>query len=125
MNLKELVDHIYGRTNVISRNDRPNMFIKELKIYIDYLKNKYEDTKDEMTQKQEKYLLTFSENLQNGINYYNELFSNVKDKFTETKEDILKQLSTNQSVLNSLNSEIENTFVPEKKVVELKAEVEV
>jgi len=122
MKLKELVDHIYGRTNVISRNDRPNMFIKELKIYIDYLKNKYEDTKDEMTQKQEKYLMTFSENLQNGINYYKELFSNAKDKFTETKEDILNQLSSNQSILKSLNSEIENTFVPEKKIVKVKVE---
>lgn len=122
MNLKELVDHIYGRTNVISRNDRPNMFIKELKIYIDYLKNKYEDTKDEMTQKQEKYLLTFSDNLQNGINYYKDLFANMKDKFTETKEDILNQLSSNQSILKSLNSEIENTFVPEKKIVKVKVE---
>jgi len=122
MKLKELVDHIYGRTNVISRNDRPNMFIKELKIYIDYLKNKYEDTKDEMTQKQEKYLMTFSENLQNGINYYKELFSNAKDKFTETKEEILNQLSSNQSILKSLNSEIENTFVPEKKIVKVKVE---
>ncbi len=125
MNLKELVDHIYGRTNVISRTDRPNMFIKELKIYIDYLNNKFEETKDEMTQKQEKYLMTFSENLQNGINYYKELFSNAKDKFTETKEDILNQLSSNQSILKSLNSEIENTFIPEKKIVEVKAEVEV
>lgn len=123
MKLKELVDHIYGRTNVISRNDRPNMFIKELKIYIDYLNNKFEETRDEMTQKQEKYLMTFSENLQNGINYYKELFSNAKDKFTETKEDILNQLSSNQSILKSLNSEIENTFVPEKKIVKVKAEV--
>lgn len=123
MKLKELVDHIYGRTNVISRNDRPNMFIKELKIYIDYLNNKFEETRDEMTQKQEKYLMTFSENLQNGIIYYKELFSNAKDKFTETKEDILNQLSSNQSILKSLNSEIENTFVPEKKIVKVKAEV--
>lgn len=122
MKLKELVDHIYGRTNVISRNDRPNMFIKELKIYIDYLNNKFEETRDEMTQKQEKYLMTFSENLQNGINYYKELFSNAKDKFTETKEDILNQLSSNQSILKSLNSEIENTFVPEKKIVKVKVE---
>jgi hypothetical protein len=123
MNLKELVDHIYGRTNVISRNDRPNMFIKELKIYIDYLKDKYEDTKDEMTLKQEKYLITFSNNLDNGIKYYKDLFSNAKDKFTETKEDILHQLSTNQSILKSLSSEIENRFAVEKKIDKVEAEV--
>ena len=43
MSLKEMVDHIYGRVNVITRKDRPNMFIKELNLYIDYLKNKIEE----------------------------------------------------------------------------------
>ncbi|HCO85509.1 MAG TPA: hypothetical protein DIT95_18545, partial [Arenibacter sp.] len=33
MTLKEMVDHIYGRGNVITRTDRPHMFIKELGIY--------------------------------------------------------------------------------------------
>ncbi|PLX11418.1 MAG: hypothetical protein C0598_08240 [Marinilabiliales bacterium] len=117
MNLRELVDHIYGRSNVISRNDRPNMFIKELKIYIDYLKEKFEDTKEEMTQKQEKYFVNFSENLQNGINYYNDLFSNAKDKFTETKEDILNQLTSNQNILKSLSTEIRQNCMPERVAV--------
>ena len=38
--LKEMVDHIYGRTNVMERTDRPNFFVKELKMYIDYLGGK-------------------------------------------------------------------------------------
>ena len=38
MTLKEITDHIYGRINVIARTDRPNMFIKELMIYLDFLK---------------------------------------------------------------------------------------
>ena len=33
MSLKEITDHIYGRLNFVTRSDRPNMFIKELKIY--------------------------------------------------------------------------------------------
>ena len=56
MSLKNISDHIYGRDNVISRSDRPNLFIKELQIYIDFLKNKLGETKVLMTKKEEKYL---------------------------------------------------------------------
>ncbi|MEN8248761.1 MAG: hypothetical protein ABFS32_07495, partial [Bacteroidota bacterium] len=55
MNLKEITDHIYGRINVITRTDRPNMFVKELNMYIDYLGNKIEEAKVSMNDKQEKY----------------------------------------------------------------------
>ena len=51
--LKEMTDHIYGRSNVISRTDRPNMFIKELSCYIDFLKVKIEGTKAPSTNEQE------------------------------------------------------------------------
>ena len=36
VSLKEMVDHIYGRTNVIMNGFRPHMFIKELSLYVDY-----------------------------------------------------------------------------------------
>ena len=69
ISLKEITDHIYGRLNVITRTDRPNMFIKELKIYIEFLKNKVEETKVSITDKQEKYLLKLGNNIKEGINY--------------------------------------------------------
>ena len=36
LSLHSMVDHIYGRKNVIQRSDRPMMFIKELQLYVDY-----------------------------------------------------------------------------------------
>jgi len=36
------------RGNVIFQNRQTTLFIKELGIYIDYLKNKIEDSKDSM-----------------------------------------------------------------------------
>jgi hypothetical protein len=116
MNLKELIDHIYGRTNVINRNDRPNMFIKELKIYIDYLKDRFEDTKEEMTLKQEKYYIKFADNLENGINYYRDLFGNLKNSFNESKENILKELNSSEISLQKLSQEIQNTFFKKQEV---------
>ncbi|MAE19432.1 hypothetical protein CMK12_10975 [Candidatus Poribacteria bacterium] len=108
MSLKEIIDHIYGRSNVITRTDRPNMFTKELKIYIDFLKNKIEETKVSVTDKKEKYLLAFAENLNEGINYYYGLFSDLKDIFEDTKSGILNDLDASKEALHLLKLEIEN-----------------
>ncbi len=101
-NLEETVDHIYGRVNLITRTDRPHMFVKELKIYIEYLKDKIDAATDSMTEKQEKYFLSFSANLQDGINYYNKLFSGLSDKFQDTKSQILTDLDAGMKALHLL-----------------------
>jgi hypothetical protein len=107
MSLKEITDHIYNRTNVIIRDDRPNMFVKELKLYLEYLKNKIEETSVSINKKQEKYLIGFSHNLSEGINYYQNLFLNIKDKFEDTKSNILKELELSKETLKKLQVEIE------------------
>ncbi len=106
MSLKEMVDHIYGRANMITRTDRPNLFVKELNIYIDYLKDKIDEAKTSFTGKQEKYFLAFSENLKEGINYYNGLFGTLKGFFEETRSTVLADLETSKKTLHYLNSKI-------------------
>ncbi len=108
MSMKQITDHIYSRSNMITRTDRPNMFIKELDIYIDFLKNKIEEIKVSITNKQEKYLLTFIKNLNEGINYYYRLFTDLKDVFEDTKSSILRDLNASKKTLHLLNGEIEN-----------------
>ncbi len=113
-NLKEMVSHIYGRTNIISRNDRPNMFVKELLVYIDYIKNKIDETAISRTIKEEKYLLSFVDNLKGGINYYSELFSELKDKFEDTKQNILRDLNDGMNSLQMLKQAIlDNSLIEE------------
>jgi len=109
MSLKEITNHIYGRLNVISRTDRPNMFIKELNIYIDFLKNKLEESKGTLDKKQEKYFSTFSGNLDKGIAYYHDLFGSIKDNFKEAKSTILNDLELSKNKLQLLTIEIENS----------------
>ena len=106
--LQGMIDHIYGRANIITRNDRPNMFVKELKIYIDFLKNKSEETKASMTNKQEKNLLAFVQKLKEGINYYSGLFNELKDRFEDTKSIIQSDLEVCMRTLHILKLEIEN-----------------
>jgi hypothetical protein len=102
MSLKEMVDHIYGRANMLSRKDRPNMFIKELKIYIDFIKNKIEETAATSSVKEKKRLFAFVENLKEGINYYDALFTEIKDKFEDTKSSIFSELEAGRKDLNLL-----------------------
>jgi hypothetical protein len=74
--LKNMVDHIYGKENVISESDRPNMFIKELKMYIDHFKVKINESTKPLTSRQVTQLAKFKENLVDGIEYYRHTFTN-------------------------------------------------
>ena len=106
ISLKEMVNHIYGKTNIISRTDRPNMFVKELNIYIDYLKTLVDEAKSALEGTQEKKLQKFSDNLKEGINYYSSLFDELKDKFVDTKSNIINDLKNSTKAINLLNTEI-------------------
>ena len=77
VSLKKMVDHIYGKINIISRNDRPHMFLKELELYIDYLKKKVTGAMERNDDTQLKYFRTFQHNLESGINYYKGLFASA------------------------------------------------
>jgi len=102
MTLKEMVDHIYGKINIISRNDRPNMFIKELTIYIDYLRKKMTETPLPWTEKQQEYFADFRDNLCNGIQYYKELFSQVKTTLFDKKKKLISDLEVYELELKKL-----------------------
>ncbi len=107
MSLNEMTSHIYGKSN-ISNDNRPNMFVKELNIYIDYLKNKFEETKTVMTGKNEKYFSSFASNLSDGINYYQDLFKEAKESFEATKSKISKDLQDSKRKLQAITLDIEN-----------------
>lgn len=106
MSLKEVTDHIYGRANVITRSDRPNIFVKELNIYIDFLKSKIDESDTPVNKKQYKYLLNFVSNMKDGIEYYLHLFDSMKDAFIETKTGVLSELAKSKKVLQGLYEEI-------------------
>ncbi len=105
MSLKDMTDHIYNRAKYV-RSDRPNMFMKELKIYIDFLKTKIDEVGTNVSKKQVKYLTNFSKNLKEGINYYANLF-NDKGFFESIKSHIIRDLDESKKHLNKLNSKID------------------
>ncbi|MBK6635656.1 MAG: hypothetical protein IPG38_16395 [Chitinophagaceae bacterium] len=74
VSLQTMVDHIYGRRNILANAYRPHMFITELNLYINYLKEQLEhDFKTNQLAERKKYYVTFFKNLQEGILYYRQL----------------------------------------------------
>ena len=66
--LRQMVDHIYGRLNIMTNSMRPHVFINELNIYLAYFREQLED---QMTDaKQITQNLKFGKNLLDGIAYY-------------------------------------------------------
>jgi hypothetical protein len=108
LTLKEMIDHIYGKINIIMRNDRPNLFNKELKIYIEYLKNKISEAGIPLQEKQYKHFVKFRDNLNNGIEYYQKLFVEFKDKVEDFKQDALAELEKLKHELNNINLRTES-----------------
>ena len=68
--LQEMVSHIYGRLSLLTNPDRPHMFIRELAIYVDYLRKEFEKYSLDLSSRAPKYFREFKENLLCGIEYY-------------------------------------------------------
>jgi hypothetical protein len=100
--LREMVSHIYGKTNIIERTDRPHMFIKELSLYVDYLKNRVNEMAKPLTDKNEKYIDTFHKNLNDGIEYYKDLFNKKAEQFQEKKATLIQSLDHFKEELNDI-----------------------
>lgn len=91
--LKEMVDHIYGRINLVTDEDRPNMFVKELKLYIDYFENKVEKSAKDFSAQTDTYLNTFRDNLIDGINYYKKMAGIIMFESDQAKEKMLNGIN--------------------------------
>ncbi|WP_346860047.1 hypothetical protein [uncultured Draconibacterium sp.] len=90
--LKEMVDHIYGRINLLDKGYRPHMFIKELNMYLDIFKEKMENFQKNMEDvKEKRNLVKFKNNLFDGINYYKELFTEKKKEVVDELDRLLKK----------------------------------
>ncbi|CAM4156485.1 hypothetical protein [Gillisia hiemivivida] len=81
--LREMSDHIYGRSNLMHQKGRPHMFVREIELYIDFLEQQIT-----RTQNPEKRMLknwgTFCNNLIDGIDYYREL---LKKQILENNQE--------------------------------------
>ena len=98
VSLKDMVQHIYGNKSVLSTSNRPNMFVKELSMYIDYFRNEIESISQEMTSSQLKKWNAFKNNLFEGIGYYENLLGSTS-YFKNEASKIKQQLESYKTAL--------------------------
>lgn len=93
--LREMVDHIYGRVNILSNQDRPHMFINELNLNVGYLAEQLagQDPQDE---RKTKEIISFGTRLLDGIQYYRELADEIagnnKTRFLQQLDECAKRI---------------------------------
>lgn len=68
--LEEMVGHIYGRISLLARPERPHMFVREIGIFIDYLRGEMDKIASGLVTRAPAYLQEIKENLLKGIEYY-------------------------------------------------------
>jgi hypothetical protein len=104
--LDEMVGHIYGKVNLLNKVNRPNMFINELNLYVDYYKKDFESNANTLNEKKKKYLIKFKEQLLNGIDYYKELIPRLTRQTVVYKAEMIGQLRGIEMELRELEVDV-------------------
>ncbi len=94
--LEEMVGHIYGRISLLTRPDRPHMFIRELDLYIDYLRGELKKYRLGLSSNTLNYFSEFKKNLLAGIDYYrccaDRIAAPMQAQFLDELEKLQKSL---------------------------------
>jgi hypothetical protein len=97
--LEEMVSHIYGRLSLLTSQNRPHAFIKELGLYIEYLRKELENFPFGLATNSASFLTGMRENLLKGIEYYQTLSSQIAEEY---RNHFLTELKKMQTALQPL-----------------------
>jgi hypothetical protein len=101
VSLKDMVQHIYGEKNILPDERRPNIFVNELKLYVEYLSKEISNFTDDLSKTQIKKWQTFKDNLLHGVEYYEDMFSKTSF-FRPNLEKINAQLKEFQAKIKAI-----------------------
>lgn len=98
VSLDTMINHIYGRENIMTNPERKHMFINELQLYIDYLMEQIAGAKElDSDVKKKKQLNDYYANLKSGIDYYRTLekdLNNFPNGFIGDLDKAEKEIDT-------------------------------
>ncbi|OGR88856.1 MAG: hypothetical protein A2992_09260 [Elusimicrobia bacterium RIFCSPLOWO2_01_FULL_59_12] len=86
--LREMVGHIYGRLSILANRERPHMFIAELKLYADYLREESRKVSLQCSARAREYLTLFKANLLAGISHYQRMADHLAGQKARFLEDL-------------------------------------
>ncbi len=85
--LAEMVDHIYGRAQLISTPDRPHVFVREAELYLEFVRGELDRFALDLSTRTVAYFDEFRTNLLEGLDYYGR-FADEHDLGAEFKTRI-------------------------------------
>jgi hypothetical protein len=106
--LEEMVHHIYGRFSLMMNAERSHMFIEEMRLNLDYLRQEIKDFSLMISDRPQSFFGAFKKSLLEGIDYYRDL----------TQQFIEEQRGKFLEDLTKLQEEIERTCLPQNSAVE-------
>ena len=115
LTLQDMSHHIYNGDEGIVRSDRPNMFVNELGMYLTYLSGKIEEHRNDWGKKSERYLNTFTSNMNQGISYYQEMFNSIGTTFDSVKDIAYESLNDAVESMKEMGAEIDSLILENKK----------
>lgn len=100
--LQQMVDHIYGRINILNSVKRSNLFVNELRMYIKYFDDELKKNKESLTSKKVRSLQLFQSNLLQGIAYYKELVPMLKNEAERYLEEMKEELFLFENIIKQM-----------------------
>ncbi|MBN2136072.1 MAG: hypothetical protein JW737_10095 [Acidobacteria bacterium] len=97
--LEQMIDHIYGRGNLICHRRRIHMFIAELNLNIEKLKRDIKLYKKGLMPEAQKQIAEYKKNIEDGIEYYRNAAREYMDR---NREQFIAKLEKLNHTLNQL-----------------------
>jgi hypothetical protein len=94
--LEEMISHIYGRLSVIANSERPHMFVEEMRLNLEYLKDEIKRFSFRISNRPSSFFENFKRGLQEGILYYQDLtkqfLEDQREKFLEDLKRLAQEI---------------------------------
>ncbi|MDB4297543.1 hypothetical protein N9901_02180 [Flavobacteriaceae bacterium] len=100
--LTNMTQHIYGGTNVMEHTSRPNLFVKELDLYVSYLQEQLKEYQLDQSVKAKRSLNKFANNLLAGISYYKTIFTDTITNAVSNEQTLVNYEGSIHKVLLAL-----------------------
>lgn len=98
--LREMIDHIYGRTSLLASPDRPHVFVREILLYVENLRQELAKLSDNVLPATRKYWFEYRQNLLEGLTYYRRLAESYVD---QQRRAFLDEVSALESAIESIS----------------------
>lgn len=99
--LREMVDHIYGRARLPLNTERPHMFLKELSLHVERLQTEMDRCKNGLMEASPKATQVIRENLTGGISHYKAMAGKL---VAGQREEFLSRLDKLRRDLDQIRS---------------------